>query len=90
MSGPLDRFARPCECLPHLSVLFIFRFGRVFRVSLLLLCLAAERKDEGFFVKCELVIMRKKKTLEVNELFCLFGVPNREMYEILETFTNLF
>jgi hypothetical protein len=43
-----------------------------------------------FFFKCELVIMRKKKTMEVNELFCLFGVPNREMYVILETFMNLF
>lgn len=49
-----------------------FWFDWVFRVSLWLLCLVAE-KIEGkdiksfFFFVCELVRMRKKKTLEVNE-----------------------
>lgn len=46
-----------------------FWFDWVFRVSLWLLCLVAEKiegKDKEIFF-CELVRMRKKKTLEVNE-----------------------
>jgi hypothetical protein len=66
MSGPLDRFARPCECLSQFCQ--SFWFGRIFRVSLLLLCLVANKtwgkdKEFFFFFFGELVRMRKKKRL---------------------------